>query len=139
VAADGVARAAPATSCYDPDLVTGAVEAARSAGALARAGVYAHLMGPSYETRAEYRMLRKFGADAVGMSTVPEVVVARQLGLRVAAVSVVTNVARPDAPDCTDAEDVCRAAAAAAEGMWSILMRVAALTACPHAAGRTSR
>jgi purine-nucleoside phosphorylase len=136
VAADGVARAAAATSCYDPDLVIGAVEAARSAGALARAGVYAHLMGPSYETRAEYRMLRKLNADVVGMSTVPEAIVAQQLGLRVAAVSVVTNVARPDAPACTDAEDVCRAAAAAAEGMWAILVRIAALTARPPSTGR---
>jgi len=137
VEADGVTRAAAATSCYDPDLVIGAVEATRSAGALARAGVYAHLMGPSYETRAEYRMLRKLGADVVGMSTVPEAIVAHQLGLRVAAVSVVTNVARPDAPACTDAEDVCRAAAAAAEGVWAILVRIAALTAGLPATGRT--
>ena len=139
VAADGAARAVAAAPCYDPVLVAGALEAARSAGALARAGVYAHLMGPSYETRAEYRMLRKIGADVVGMSTVPEAVVAEQLGLRVAAVSVVTNVARPDAPACTDAEDVCRAAAAAAEGVWAILVRIAALTVGPHATGRTSR
>ena len=74
-------------------------------------------------------MLKKFGADVVGMSTVPEVIAARQLGLRVAAVSVVTNVARPDAPASTDAEDVCRAAAAAAEGVWAMLVRVAELTA----------
>jgi purine-nucleoside phosphorylase len=120
-------RADSVAACYDPLLVAGALDAARSAGAAARAGVYAHLMGPSYETRAEYRMLRKFGADVVGMSTVPEAIVARWLGLRVAAVSVVTNVARPDAPACTDAEDVCRAAAAAAEGVRAILARVAAL------------
>jgi purine-nucleoside phosphorylase len=121
-------RAVVAAPCYDQTLVAGALQAARSAGALTRAGVYAHLTGPSYETRAEYRMLRKCGADVVGMSTVPEVVVARQLGLRVAAVSVVTNVARPDAPDCTDAEDVCRAAAAAAEGVWAIVVRLAEIT-----------
>ena len=139
VATSRAARAALATPCYDPVFVTCAVEAARSAGAVARAGVYAHLMGPSYETRAEYRMLRKLGADVVGMSTVPEAVVARRLGLRVAAVSVVTNVARPDAPACTDAEDVCRAAAAAAEGVWAILVRVAELTAGSHAAGRADR
>jgi len=133
------ARAVATAPCYDPELVAGALEAARSAGAVARAGVYAHLMGPSYETRAEYRMLRKLGADVVGMSTVPEVIVARRLGLRVAAVSVVTNVARPDSPACTDAEDVCRAAAAAAEGVWAMLVRVAASTAAPHAAGRINR
>ena len=128
-AAAGVLRIARATQCYDPLLVAGMLEAARSAAASARAGVYAHLTGPSYETRAEYRMLRKFGADVVGMSTVPEVIAGRQLGLRVAAVSVVTNVARPDAPASTDAEDVCRAAAAAAEGVWAMLVRVAELTA----------
>ena len=139
VAAAGAARAVAAAPCYDPEIVAGALEAARSAGAVARAGVYAHLMGPSYETRAEYRMLRKLGADVVGMSTVPEAIVARRLGLRVAAVSVVTNVARPDAPACTDAEDVCRVAAAAAEGVWAILVRIAALTAGPHATGRNSR
>ena len=138
-AADGVVRAVAAAPCYDPEIVTGALEAARSAGAVARAGVYAHVMGPSYETRAEYRMLRKFGADVVGMSTVPEAIVARRLGLRVAAVSVVTNVARPDAPACTDAEDVCRAAAAAAEGVWAMIVRIAALTAGPHATGRINR
>ena len=129
VAADGAVRAVAMTPCYDPEIVADALETARSAGAIARAGVYAHLMGPSYETRAEYRMLRTLGADVVGMSTVPEVIAARRLGLRVAAVSVVTNVARPDAPACTDAEDVCRAAAAAAEGVWAILERVAAVTA----------
>lgn len=139
VAADGAARAVAAAPCYDPEIVAGALEAARSAGAVARAGVYAHLMGPSYETRAEYRMLRKLGADVVGMSTVPEAIVACRLGLRVAAVSVVTNVARPDAPACTDAEDVCRAAAAAAEGVWAILVRIAALTAGPHTKGRNRR
>ncbi|MEI6256499.1 MAG: purine-nucleoside phosphorylase [Planctomycetota bacterium] len=122
-------RAAAAAPCYDPVLVRTALEAARSAGATARAGVYAHLSGPSYETSAEYRMLRKFGADVVGMSTVPEVVVARRLGLKVAAISVVTNVARPDAPACTDAEDVCRTAAAAAEGVWAMLERLADATA----------
>lgn len=120
-------RAARMTSapCYEATLVDAALEAAWCVGAKARAGVYAHLSGPSYETRAEYRMLRRFGADVVGMSTVPEAIAARQLGLRVAAVSVVTNVARPDAADRTDAEDVCRAAAAAAEGVWAIVTRAA--------------
>lgn len=133
VAVDGEAasssprpRASTADAGYDPLLVDRCLEAARLVGHPARAGVYALVSGPSYETRAEYRMLRRFGADVVGMSTVPEAVVAGRLGLPVAAVSVVTNVARPDAPDRTDAEHVCEAAAAAAEGVWAMIGAVAA-------------
>ena len=111
--------------CYDLQLVTLSLAAARRAGALARAGTYACLLGPSYETRAEYRMLRRMGADAVGMSTVPEVRAARSLGLEVVAVSVVTNVARPDALEHTDAAEVCRLAATAAEGIWAIVSALA--------------
>jgi purine-nucleoside phosphorylase len=118
-------------SWYDPALVELAVEAARRSEAVCRRGVYAYLSGPSYETRAEYRMLRRYAADVVGMSTVPEVVAAGLLGMRVAACSVVTNVARPDAPSQTDAEDVCRAAGDAAEGVWAVIGAFA-----EHAAGR---
>jgi purine-nucleoside phosphorylase len=110
---------------YDAALVELALRATRGAGVTARAGVYAYLLGPSYETRAEYRMLRRLGADAVGMSTVPEVVAARRLGLAVSALSVVTNVARPDALETTDAEEVCRVAGSAAEGVWAILESIA--------------
>lgn len=117
---------------YDAALAELALEAARQSEAICRRGVYACLSGPSYETRAEYRMLRRYAADVVGMSTVPEVVAAGLLGLRVAACSVVTNVARPDAPSQTDAEDVCRAAAGAAEGVWAVVSAFA-----EHAAGRT--
>ena len=120
---------------YDPRLVRVAVEAARRIGARCRAGVYAHMLGPCYETRAEYRMLRRFGVDCVGMSTVPEALSARRLGLRVAAVSVVTNVANPDAPGRTDAEDVCRAAATAADAVWEVLKAVSAATAAAGSRG----
>jgi purine-nucleoside phosphorylase len=119
---------------YDAVLGNRCLEAARLVDHPARAGVYALVSGPSYETRAEYRMLRKFGADVVGMSTVPEAVVAGRLGLSVTAVSVVTNVARPDAPDLTDAEDVCQAAAAAAEGVWAMIGAVAACGAARETA-----
>jgi purine-nucleoside phosphorylase len=88
-------------------------------------GTYLATLGPNYETRAEYRMLRRLGADAVGMSTVPEVRAARSLGLDVVAVSVVTNVARPDALEHTDAEEVCRLAATATEGIWAITSALA--------------
>jgi purine-nucleoside phosphorylase len=130
---DLAGEVAPRTHYYDPALADLALEATRRADVVARKGVYALLSGPTYETRSEYRMLRKMGADVVGMSTVPEVVAATRLGLDVTVSSVVTNVAKPDAlaQVDTDAEDVCRMAATAAEGVWAILETLAA-----RAAGR---
>jgi purine-nucleoside phosphorylase len=78
---------------YDPGLRAGLHGAAAAEGIDLRSGVYAWYSGPSFETPAEIRALRILGADAVGMSTVPEVILARFLGLRVAAVSVITNMA----------------------------------------------
>lgn len=109
------------TGIYRKELVALALTAARRTGSRARAGVYARLLGPTYETRAEYRMLLRLGADAAGMSTIPEVLAARRFGVDVAAVSVITNVANPDAPQETDAEEVCRLAAGAADGVWGVL------------------
>lgn len=76
---------------YDPNLRRIALEVAQAEGVVLREGVYAGLAGPSLETRAECRALRILGADLVGMSTVPEVIVARQVGLKVLGISVVTN------------------------------------------------
>ena len=76
---------------YDPELRALLHECGRAAGAPLHDGVYCGLLGPTYETPAEVRMLERLGADAVGMSTVPEVIVARALGMRVAAVSCITN------------------------------------------------
>jgi purine-nucleoside phosphorylase len=84
------------TDAYDPDLAARARAAAQRAGVDLREGVYVMLAGPNYETRAELRMLRGLGADAVGMSTVPEVIVARHAGVRVLAFSLITNKATPD-------------------------------------------
>ena len=109
---------------YDQQLTAAAARAAGRAGSRCRLGVYAYVVGPCYETRAEYRMLRRFGADVVGMSTVPEAVAARDFGMRVVAASVVTNLARPDRPvdgAATAGEEVCRAAATAADGIWAIV------------------
>jgi purine-nucleoside phosphorylase len=78
---------------YDPDLVRTLEAVAFKESIALRKGVYASLSGPSYETPAEIRMLRTLGADAVGMSTVPEVIVAAHMGLKVTGISCVTNLA----------------------------------------------
>ena len=76
---------------YDPDLQQRALAAALDAGVPMRRGTYAAVLGPSYETPAEIRMLARMGADAVGMSTVPEVITARAAGMTVLAFSMITN------------------------------------------------
>jgi len=78
---------------YDRTLRATLHAESRKLGIPLRDGVYAGLLGPSYETRAEVRMLERLGADAVGMSTVPETIVARAVGMRVAGVSCITNLA----------------------------------------------
>jgi purine-nucleoside phosphorylase len=82
---------------YDGDLQELAQTAAMELGIPLRTGVYVAVEGPNLETRAEYRMLRICGADVVGMSTVPEVIVARHMGLRVLGISVITDQCLPDA------------------------------------------
>ncbi len=86
-------RFVPMTEAYDPKLRAGLTAAAKAAGVEMAEGVYAWYSGPSFETPAEIRAIRGMGADAVGMSTVPEVILACFLGLRVAAASVITNMA----------------------------------------------
>jgi purine-nucleoside phosphorylase len=81
------------SEAYDPKLRALLQRAGRKAGMKLRSGVYIAVSGPSYETPAEIKAFARLGADAVGMSTVPEVIVARQCGLRVAAVSCITNLA----------------------------------------------
>jgi purine-nucleoside phosphorylase len=81
------------THLYDARLATALEEAARSAGQTLRAGVYLQMSGPSYETPAEIRMARALGADAVGMSTVPEAIAAAHMGVPVAGISCITNLA----------------------------------------------
>ena len=86
-------RFVPLTSAYDKTLIANLHEAARTAGVALDEGVYMWFSGPSFETPAEIRAAKILGADLVGMSTVPEVILARRAGLRCAAVSVVTNYA----------------------------------------------
>ena len=81
------------TSTYDPDLQSIVIEEAKAMNIDMRRGVYAALTGPSYETPAEIHMVRTLGADAVGMSTVPEAIVARHMEMRVIGISCITNLA----------------------------------------------
>jgi purine-nucleoside phosphorylase len=85
-----------------------------------RKGVYASVVGPQLETRAEYRYLRIIGADAVGMSTVPEVIVANHLGIPVAAVSVLTDEGNPDDLQPVDIYDIIKAAGQAEPQMITL-------------------
>ncbi|OWY15918.1 purine-nucleoside phosphorylase [Thioclava sp. JM3] len=85
------ARFVPLTEAHDPEIRAELKAAARAEGIELPEGVYCWFSGPTFETPAEIRAAKIFGADAVGMSTVPEVILARFLGLRVAAVSVITN------------------------------------------------
>ncbi|MDE2181895.1 MAG: purine-nucleoside phosphorylase [Alphaproteobacteria bacterium] len=81
------------TDAYDPGLRALLASAAREAGVAVTSGIYVFAIGPSFETAAEIRMYGKLGADAVGMSTVPECIVARHCGMKVVGLSVVTNLA----------------------------------------------
>lgn len=92
-AQEGDLRFPDMTDAYNPGLRWVLRTTAEKLGITLREGVYAGLLGPSYETPSEVKMLRLLGADAVGMSTVPEVIVARALGMRVAGISCITNAA----------------------------------------------
>jgi purine-nucleoside phosphorylase len=95
---------------YDAELLERAQAIARRADFVAQRGVYVGVTGPTYETRAEYRMFRRLGADCVGMSTVPETLVAAVGGVRVLGISTVTNVARPDTPMVVSSDEVVNVA-----------------------------
>jgi purine-nucleoside phosphorylase len=99
-------RFVPMTDAFDVELRTAARAAAQRADVPLREGVYVMLAGPSYETRAELRMLGTLGADAVGLSTVHEVLVARHMGVKVLGFSLVTNKATPDMEGEVNHEEV---------------------------------
>lgn len=135
--ARGEARFPDMSRPYDPDLQELALAVAERLGLRLRRGVYAALTGPSYETAAEVRMLRTLGADVVGMSTVPEVLVARSLGMRCLAISMVTNkgtglAAKP--PSHADVVAVGREAGARVGAILEGIVR--ALPAPSHPVGK---
>jgi purine-nucleoside phosphorylase len=109
------------TDAFDADLRVRARAAADRAGMKLREGVYLMLAGPSYETRAELRLLRTLGADAVGMSTVPEVLVARHQGVRVLGFSLVTNKATPEMEGEVTHEEVLAMGPIGAARLLSVL------------------
>ena len=110
------------TAVYDPALRTHLHACAQKLGQTLREGVYLGLTGPSYETPAEIRAFRVMGADAVGMSTVPEAIVARHEGLRVAGISCLCNMAAGILPQALTHKEVLEAGAAAA-GRFEALVR----------------
>lgn len=95
---------------YDRRLIALAAKTAKARRQALRQGVYLGLTGPNLETRAEYRMLRRLGADAVGMSTVPEVIVAAHAGLRVLGLSVITDLCIPETLKPANVEEIIRIA-----------------------------
>jgi xanthosine phosphorylase len=107
---------------YDPALVDGLRASARELGIALAEGVYLAVTGPSFETPAEIRAYRTIGADAVGMSTVQETILARHCGLRVAAVSVITNLAEGMSDEPLSHEQTLRAAQAGAADLTRLLL-----------------
>ena len=116
------------TRPYEPGLIRKAEEIAAQEGIALQKGVYVGVTGPCYETPAEYRFFRAIGADAVGMSTVPEVIVARHSSIPVFGMSVITDVAHAtdDEEYVTDGNVIVAAANAAADRMTVIFKRLIA-------------
>lgn len=112
--------------CYDPELIERAVAIAQRENFVAHRGVYVALTGPNFETKAEYRFLRMIGGDVVGMSTVPEVIVAAHAGLRVLALSTITNMCHPDNVQPAHHEEVMAAANSAEPKMRKIVLGILA-------------
>jgi purine-nucleoside phosphorylase len=114
---------------YDRVLSERALEVARRENIVAHRGVFVAVSGPNLETRAEYRFLRLIGADAVGMSTVPEVIVAKHCGLRVVGFSIVTDMCLPDALEPADVSRIIATANAAEPHLRTLVRGVLAAEA----------
>lgn len=112
------------TSVYTPSYLEAAHAAAREIGTVLLEGVYMAVRGPSYETPAEIQMMRKLGADAVGMSTVPEATVAKHCGMNVLAISCITNVAAGLATTEINHSEVMEVGARAGKQLSELIVRV---------------
>lgn len=122
----GVPLLARSPELYDRAMIAEALAAARREDFTVYRGTYLATLGPNYETRAEYRMMRRIGADVVGMSTVPEVLAAAQLEMRVLALSLVSNLARPDIGTQAAHDEVLLAGANAEADVLAIVRAVVA-------------
>ena len=111
---------------YDKKLIERALEVARRENIVAHKGVFVAVSGPNLETRAEYRFLRMIGADVVGMSTVPEVIVAAHCGLKVVGFSIVTDMCLPDALEPADVPKIIAIANAAEPKLTKLVLGVLA-------------
>ncbi len=111
---------------YDRTLIQRALEIARRNNFAAHKGVYVAVTGPNLETRAEYRFLRMIGADVVGMSTVPEILVARHAGMRCLGLSIVTDMCLPDALAPVAVEEILAIAAEAEPKLRAIVLGIVA-------------
>ncbi len=109
---------------YDLELQERAIAIALKDGVQLRRGVYVAVVGPNLETRAEYRMLRALGADVVGMSTVPEVIVARHMGVRVLGIAIITDQCLPDALEPADVPTIIATAMKAEPSLTRIITRI---------------
>jgi purine-nucleoside phosphorylase len=114
------------SSVYSPELQELAIEEAKAVGVEMRRGVYCALSGPSYETPAEIHLLRNLGADAVGMSTVPEAIVARHMGLEVLGISCITNMAAGIGDEPINHDEVMATGNRVRESFTELLRRIVA-------------
>ena len=110
------------SEAYCKEMIQLASEIAQQNNITLRKGVYAGVQGPNLETPAEYRYLRTIGADAVGMSTVPEVIVAAQSGMKVFALSAITDLCTPGNIKKINLPDILQAAAKAEPSMRKVLL-----------------
>jgi purine-nucleoside phosphorylase len=112
------------SAVYSPELQELVVDEAKASGIEVRRGIYGALSGPSYETPAEIHLLRNLGADAVGMSTVPEAIVARHMGLEVLGISCITNLAAGISDEPINHEEVMETGERVRDTFTQLLRRV---------------
>jgi purine-nucleoside phosphorylase len=112
------------TRAYDPQLSVLAEKAGKAEGVMLKKGVYAGLKGPSLETPAEVQFLKTIGADAVGFSTIQEVIAAVHAGMKILGLSTITNINNPDEPTPAAVDDIIAVAEAAAPKLDAIISYV---------------